>query len=62
MHPQPQIPHRPNNYGRIKKIRFLVYQKIKTEPDDFPIEFFQTYWLIIRDDLYHIIDAFYHNR
>jgi hypothetical protein len=46
----------------IKNDVFALPKDKITGPDGFPIEFFQTCWHIVSEDLHHVVTSFYYNQ
>jgi hypothetical protein len=51
----------PITLTEVKQAVFTLTKDKASGPDGFPIEFFQTYWDIVRDDIFQVVTAFYHN-
>jgi hypothetical protein len=52
----------PITLQEVKEAIFALPKDKASGPYGFPIEFFQTYWNIISDDVYKSVTDFYHNR
>jgi hypothetical protein len=52
----------PITLNEIKQTVFALSKGKASGPDGSPIEFFQTYWDIVKEDIFQAITTFYHNR